>query len=306
MRFSLGLHTDRVDLGDEFIRADSIAAVARAAEKAGFDAVHVTDHPFPADDWMAQGGHHALDPFVPLSAAATATTTLRLMTNIYVLPYRNPFLAAKSVTSLDVLSGGRLILGLASGYLEKEFHALGADFNNRNDLCDDAIRAMKAAWTTAGVTMEGPGYSAQGHTMLPQPIQKPHPPLWVGGNAKRAIRRAVDLCDGWIPMHNPSQFAGIRRSPAIDDADDLKDRISYARDHAAKVGRTAPLEISYGARGTRMFNNPTFDYSRLIDNIHALAEVGITYMTVGLPGESTSEHVETAEKFGDKVISQLG
>lgn len=305
MKFSLGLHTERVDLGNEFVRADSIATVARAAEKAGFDAVHVTDHPFPADDWMAQGGHHALDPFVPLSAAATATTTLRLMTNIFVLPYRNPFLAAKSVTSLDVLSGGRVILGLAAGYLEKEFHALGADFANRNDICDDAIHAMKAAWTTPGLELEGPGYSAQGHTMLPQPIQKPHPPLWVGGNAKRAIRRAVELCDGWIPMHNPKQFAGIRRSAPIEDTNDLQNLIAYANDHAAKVGRKEPLAISYGARGTRMFNNPSFDHGRLLDSINALAEVGVTYMTVGLPGESTMQLAESAEKFGDKIIGEL-
>src|SRR2546425_12340579 len=96
MRCALLLHTQRVELGAEFVSAPAVAETARAAERAGFDAVAVTDHPFPHDEWMGSGGHHALDPFVALSFAAAATARLRLLTFIYVLPYRNPFLSAKA------------------------------------------------------------------------------------------------------------------------------------------------------------------------------------------------------------------
>ena len=306
MKFTAGLPTQRVDLADEFLTMDSVMRLAKAAERAGFDSVSVTDHPFPNDEWMGQGGHHALDPFVPLSFAAAATTKLRLLTSILVLPYRNPFMTAKSVASVDVLSGGRMILGVASGYLQAEFEALGADFENRNDIADEAIRAMKAAWSTPGLTMEGLGFSAKGHTMLPQPVQKPNPPIWVGGNAKRAIRRAVELCDGWIPMANPSSGAWIRRSPAIDSLDDLKSRMDYAQEHAAKVGRTAPLEIVYGLTGARHFNTPGFAMDVMFKKIEELQKLGVTYMSAGLARNTTTEMEETLLAFGEQVISKVG
>ena len=126
MKFSLQLPTDRVEHGDEFTSAGAIAELAEAIAAAGFDACWVTEHPFPSDEWMATGGHHSLDPFVALTAAAVATKTLRLHTNILVLPYRNPFLTAKAAASLDVVSGGRVIVGVAAGYLEGEYAALGA------------------------------------------------------------------------------------------------------------------------------------------------------------------------------------
>ena len=117
MKFSVQLPTDRVEHGDEFTSADAIAEMAEAIERAGFDACWVTEHPFPSDEWMASGGHHSLDPFVALTAAAMVTRRLRLHTNIIVLPYRNPFLTAKSIASLDTVSGGRVIMGVAAGYL---------------------------------------------------------------------------------------------------------------------------------------------------------------------------------------------
>ena len=112
MKFSVQLPTDRVEDGDEYTSSDSIAEMAEAIERAGFDACWVTEHPFPSDEWIASGGHHSLDPFVALTAAAMVTRTLALHTNILVLPYRNPCLTAKSVASLDVVSGGRAIIGV--------------------------------------------------------------------------------------------------------------------------------------------------------------------------------------------------
>ncbi len=129
MKISLGLPTQRVDRPEEFGTGSAVAEMARAAETAGFDAVYVTEHPVPGTAWMRTGGHHAFDPFVALAFAAAATERLRVQTHLCVLPYRNPFLTAKAAASLDALSGGRLILGVGTGYLEVEFEALGVDFD---------------------------------------------------------------------------------------------------------------------------------------------------------------------------------
>ena len=207
MKFSVQLPTDRVEKLEEFAQADAIAEMALAIETAGFDACYVTEHPFPADDWLEANGHHALDPFVSLSAAAMVTRHLRLHTNLIVLPYRNPFLTAKSIASLDALSGGRVIMGIGAGYLEGEYAALGADFANRNDITDDAIKAMQAAWGGKSVRRGGELYEATGNTALPRPIQRPHPPLWVGGNSRIAIRRAARSAQGWSPFPLPAAHA---------------------------------------------------------------------------------------------------
>src|ERR1700722_1632408 len=146
MKISLGLPTQRVDKLDQFVSAEAIAEMSCAAESAGFDAGFVTEHPFPEKGWMDTGGHHALDPFVALSFSAAPTTTKRRLT---------PLLAAKAVASLDVLSGGRVILGAGTGYPEAEFAALGVDFAERNDLTDEAIVAMKAAWSGKPLSLAG-------------------------------------------------------------------------------------------------------------------------------------------------------
>jgi probable F420-dependent oxidoreductase len=246
MRLSLGLETSRADQSDEFVTGEAVAEMARAAEAAGFDAVFVTDHPFPDDAWLAGGGHHALDPLVALAYAAAATTTIGLHTNLFVLAYRNPFLAAKGIASLDRLSGGRVILGIGAGYLEPEFDALGVDFAERNDLTDEAIVMMKRAWSESGVSATGRHFDASaGHTMLPRPVQQPHPPIWIGGNSKRAIRRAVDLADGWMPMPNPAKYATRRRSPALESLEDVKAGIAYAKEYGGSVGRTTPIGVMY-------------------------------------------------------------
>ena len=160
MQFSLQLPTDRMASGDEFVSGPAVAEMATTIEAAGFDACFVTEHPFPSDRWLETGGHHALDPYVALSFAAAATTQLRVQTNIAVLAYRNPFLTAKAVASLDVLSGGRVILGVAAGYLKGEFEALGADFEERNERTDEAIRMIRRAWSEDGIALDGLGFRA--------------------------------------------------------------------------------------------------------------------------------------------------
>ena len=123
-----------------------LAEIGQEIERAGLDACWVTDHPFPVPDATGRG-HPALDPFVLLGYIASATSQLLLHMNALILPYRNPFLAAKAVATLDHLSGGRVLLGVGAGYLREEFAGLGVDYAERHELVDEAIAGLKIAWT---------------------------------------------------------------------------------------------------------------------------------------------------------------
>ena len=123
----------------EFMSRDGVVRVAQAAEAAGFGGMGFTDHPAPSDKWLNSGGHDALDPFVVLAVVGGATSTLRLIPDIVVLPYRNPFIVAKASATLDVLTEGRFVLSVATGYLRSEYRALGVDFDQRNQKFDEAL-----------------------------------------------------------------------------------------------------------------------------------------------------------------------
>ncbi|QXC59640.1 TIGR03619 family F420-dependent LLM class oxidoreductase [Aquihabitans sp. G128] len=280
MRVSLGLPTHRVDQGADLVSGSAIGELSAAAEEAGFGAVYVTEHPFPTTAWLDGGGHHALDPLVALSFAAAATRTIRLHTNLFVAAYRNPFLAAKGLSTLDVLSGGRLVVGVGAGYLEGEYDALGGAFATRNDDTDAALAAWRAAWTGESVVAEGDGWRAPGNTMLPRPAQQPGPPIWIGGNSKRAIRRAVELADGWSPFPTSPAVATATRTAALRTPEDLAGRLDYAREHAASIGRTGPFDVAFIPRGLRMGAGEPVDADAVVASCAALAAVGVNWITV--------------------------
>ena len=304
MHVSYGLPTHRIDCGEEFLAPGAIGELSAAAEAAGFAAVYTTEHPFPGDEWLAHGGHHALDPLVALSFAAAATSRILLHTNLFVPAYRNPFLAAKGIATLDVLSGGRTIIGLGAGYLEAEFDALGADFTGRNDRMDEALAAMEAAWSGESVTFSGTGYRAAGNTMLPRPRQRPRPPLWIGGNSRRAIRRAVESADGWCPFPTPAKYATRTRTAPLESAADLAVALDYARGHAASVGRTEPLTVCFIPDGLSMGARPV-DEDRVITSIRELESIGVTWVSVALPGDTRVDQLAAIERFGTGVLGHL-
>jgi probable F420-dependent oxidoreductase len=274
VRFSVGLPVDQVQDQDEFVTGDAIMQMAAAAEAAGFDACYVTDHPAADDQWLTGGGHHALEPFVALAFAAASTSTLRLQTHVYVAAYRNPFLAAKGVATLDALSGGRVLLGVAAGYLRPEFGALGVDFDERNELLDECITVMRRVWTEDSVAAEGRHFKARSVTMRPRPVSRPYPPIWIGGNSNRALRRAVELGEGWVPFPNPARAAKATKTPAIATLDDLVARLERARIHAEEIGRTAPLDICFAPF---RLDDPPQDYEA----------AGVTWLAVQFDGVTT-------------------
>ncbi len=303
MLISLGLPTDRLPASPALATADAIATVSHRAEVAGYDAVFVTDHPFPPAKWLARGGHHSLDPFIALSFAAAATTTIRLQTNLLILGYRNPFLAAHSIASLDSLSGGRMIVGVGAGYLEPEFAALGASYEDRGERADDALAAMKAAWTGEPVTLSGAGFDAAANVIQPLPAQRPHPPLLVGGNSKAAIRRAVIAADGWVPMPSPASAARLLQTPGIESINDLRARITLARAMSDEVGRATPLQIWFTPWGLSGFGSTGWDPLRLRDELGELDAEGVNGVTITLPGTDLDEFSRSLDTFAADIIS---
>lgn len=295
--FSLELPTQRVEAVDEFVTADAIADIARAAEASGFAAVHVTDHPAPDAKWLDHGGHHALDPFVALAFAAAATTDVKLLTNVYIAAYRNPFLGAKSIQSLATLSNGRLILGTAAGYLKPEFKALGVDFDNRGALLDEALDVLDKVLTGEDIAYDGTSFAARGVRLRPLPATKT--PVWVGGNSKPAVRRAVSRAQGWAPF-NTFGYAAASRTAEISTIDELKLAIDWAKQYAAEIGRTATLDVCFSA-------GSLLDDSKSADERHAaidrLKAAGVTWLTIAPAGTDRAEYIERSRAFAAEFIT---
>ncbi|MDX6646942.1 MAG: hypothetical protein QOK40_2669 [Miltoncostaeaceae bacterium] len=183
-----------------------VAAAARAAEAAGADDLWVSDHLLlPAGSSSPPERFH--DPLVVLTWAAAVTERAGLGTSVLVAPYRHPVVLAKALASLDSLSNGRVICGIGSGWLEREFEALGAPFRERGARTDETIRCCRALWSGAD-SFEGRWTRIDGMRLSPLPARAGGPPVWVGGNADAGIRRAVALGDGWhTTVASPERLA---------------------------------------------------------------------------------------------------
>jgi len=304
MKFSLALPIDHVQYGAEFIGPDAIREMSVAAEAMGFDALNVTDHPAPTANWMKHGGHHAQDPFVMLAMVAAHTKKIRLHTYLLVIPYRNPFVAARSIASLDAFSGGRFLMSAGVGYLKGEFKTLNVDFEKRQEIFDETIAAMIAAWASEEFTFEGEFFRAGGNVIQPSPVQKPHPPIWIGGNAKRSIRRAVDYGDGWSPMFGGGPgLAQTARTAEIATVEDLTERVQYMRDYAAEVGRTRPLDLCVSPPVSP--HNPSATMSDVVDGIGKMVDLGANWCSLSAGGETRAAWLKNIERLSKEVVEKV-
>jgi probable F420-dependent oxidoreductase len=284
-----------------FLTQEAVARISRAAEEAGFSAVAVTEHPIPFDPWLEGGGHDALDPFVALSFAAAATTRLRLLTNLTVVPYRNPFMLAKAAATLDRLSNGRLILGCGTGYLKEEFDALGVDFEERNALFDESLEVLRKTWTAKSVTHRGLHFDAVGNTANPAPAQA-QIPIWIGGNSKRSRRRAAEKAEGWMPIPNPRALGGRRRTVHVDNLDDLREIHAYLVDHAREIGRETPIDVLFPAIGG--VSKQGLDFEAHFAHLDELAEIGVTWTLAPVGGRSVEALEAAIGEYGQRVIDR--
>ena len=304
MRFALGIPMMHRGEDHAFLDGEAVAEYARAAEAAGFDAVTITEHPIPGDKWLSGGGHHSMDPFVALAFAAAVTTRIRFITNLTVVPYRNPFLLAKSVATLDRLSGGRLTLGTGTGYLKPEYAALGVDFDERNELFDESIAVMRTTWTGEVVDHEGRHFSARGVRALPKPAQDPVP-IWIGGNSKLTRRRVAESAQGWMPMPNPPAMARAVRSPELGSNADLAEMLQYLRDHAAAVGRTEPIDIMFMSSAGGRPGDPDFDPQARLDDLAEQTDLGVTWNGMNGHEGTRQQAFDALHQFSDTVIAKL-
>ena len=235
---------------------DSLAAAARRAEAAGFDSVWAGEHivlPDPqAPPSPMKPDDPALDCLLALTWAAAHTTTVRLATGIVILPQRNPVVLAKQVASLDVLSGGRVMLGIGAGYLQPEFRAVGANFDQRGAVTDEFVAAMQALWYDEKPEFHGRFADFAGINAYPRPLQRPLP-LIVGGHTPPAFRRAVARAHGWYGY-------GLRPEQAAEALSGLR----AAADHTERPAELGELEISVTPRGTLTAESAT-----------AFAELGV-------------------------------
>jgi probable F420-dependent oxidoreductase len=294
MKISVVLPIDHIQYGQEFIGKEAVIELAQAAEAAGYDACAVTDHPAPSAEWLDSGGHYAQDPFVMLAMAAAVTQRIMLQTFLMILPYRNPFIMARGIASLDVSSGGRVIMAVGAGYLKSEFKALGVDFDSRNETSDEALQAMITAWTNDEFSFEGTRFSARRNRILPRPLQQPHPPIWVGGNSHRAIRRAVDYCQGWIPFYAPTGRAQRTRTAEIGGIEDYKARLDYMRDYARQAGKPMPQDLS-----APIFTawDPEHDNAGFHEGIARCRDLGANWIVTTIPGTTRAGWIDNANRL---------
>ena len=226
---------------DYAIRVDDLA---RAAEERGFESLWLPEHthipasrrtPWPGGADLPQEYWHTHDLFVALATAAAVTRTLKIASGICLLIERDPITTAKEVASLDFLSNGRFIFGIGGGWNAEEMANHGTNFKRRWKLLRERVEAMKKIWTEDNAEYNGELVNFDPVWSWPKPVQKPHPPILLGGHTPKALQRVVNYCDGWMPI-------GVRAGNIIESITDLRRR-------AEQAGRD-PKSISVTICGT--------------------------------------------------------
>ena len=273
-------------------------ALAVRAEALGLDGVFVPDHILAKPATTQHYGGHWPDPFALLAYLAGRTRRIRLGASVIVLPYRSALVAAKAAATVDQASGGRFIFGVGVGWDEAEFVDLRLPFRERGRLSNDYLRAIKAAWASDVPAYEGPYTSFAGATFSPRPVQRPHPPIWVGGSpggvSAPALRRCAELGDAWHPL-----------SLSLDD---IEQGWATVRDLAAKSGRRDalglaprnPLDLTDAPKGS---GRAAFQGSvaEVASDIRRVGALGAAWMTFDLPRAGVPAMVRAMERLAGEV-----
>lgn len=266
---------------------ETAARVAKASETAGFESVWTAEHVVLPDPQVPPSPvgpkTPILDPAVALAHLAGHTERLRLATGIVILPQRNPLVLAKELASVDVVSGGRLVFGFAAGYLEPEFRALGAPFEERGARCDEHLEAILALWTQESPRFRGPTVAFEGIDAHPRPVQRPHPPLVVGGQSPPAYRRAARYGHGWYGF--------------LTDLDATRAAIAglaKARERVERPAHLGPIEVS-------VTPPPSLD----LDTARRYRDLGVERLVL-LPLAADAEGlVAFVEQAGEALVRKL-
>jgi probable F420-dependent oxidoreductase len=294
MRFGIWLPTCRHLATPEIIRTAAVRA-----EALGYDSVWVSDHVVVPRANVANFGTTIFDPLVTLGVVAGATRRVRLGTTVLIVPYRHAVVAAKMIASLDALSDGRVIVGVGAGWVAAESAMLGVPFAERGPMTDEYLRAMQELWTSPAPSFSGKYVQFRDLHFEPRPIQVPHPPIWVGGHSKAALRRTVELGAAWHPINRApgelragvaelarlSRARGRATPPALTLRNDVRNQ---------RAGETAPASAH---AGRVIAGEP----AAVVDQIAELAACGVEELVLELLAADGPELDAQMVAFAERV-----
>lgn len=300
---------------------EALETLVRRGETLGFASVMIADHVvFPAVihskypytvNGVFPGGGDALEQLALMAFIAGKTTALRLVTSVMILPHRNPVVTAKTLATIDVLSRGRVTVGVGVGWLREEFQALGApDFDRRGAVSDEYLRIFKVLWTQSPASFAGKFYRFEAVRCLPQPVQKPHPPIWIGGHSRAALRRVARFGDGWHPVGaNPAvPLTPAELRPLLDELHRLTE--GEGRDPSAlTISYKAPVYDAGrpGAEASGAERRPfSGNAERVAEDIATYARLGVRELIFDFRSETLAESLERMERFAAMVRPAAG
>jgi len=301
--------------------AADITRIAIAGESLGYDYLTFSDHvvipkdistKYPYSDTGefpsgAGGARH--EQLIEVAYIAAKTTRIRLVTSVMVVPHRPALLAAKQLSTIDVLSGGRLTLGIGAGWLKEEIEALGSPYAERGAVTDEYLAAFRELWTAKSPSFAGKYVAFDNFDFEPKPIQQPGPPIWVGGESGPALRRTARIGDAWYPIGtNPSfpldslkrldaGIAKLRKLTTEAGRDPAAVTVAY---RIQKYGPTVPATAGDGER--RLFAGTPTD---IITDLRALHSLGVSHVDVGFSAQTTDGAIAELKAFRDAVISRV-
>ena len=298
--------------------ATNTRMIAAKAEEVGLSYVSIADHIFPPFDekdaypYTADGSTpwddsgNVLECLTLASYIAGATRKLRLVTGVMVVPLRNPLVTAKVLASIDVLSDGRLVVGCGTGWEREEFEVLGAPpFAKRGAAVDEYLEVFRELWTSDTPAYDGEFVRVNGFPFQPKPVQKPHPPLWIGGESPAAIRRAARLGDGWYPIIN-------NRYHPLDTLERYAAGVNALRTACHHAGRDFNrLELglvvfNYNIGGTRHGRAFTGSYGDIVDDLKRYRDAGLHHAMIRLARHATLEQtLASMGAFADNVMARM-
>ena len=271
---------------EQAVGGPELIEAARTAERAGFAYVSCSDHVAVPVSRAGGMGATWFDAGSTLAFVAGATSRIRLLSHVLVLPYRHPLVVAKQYGTLDRLSGGRVILGVGSGHLKPEFRSLGADYARRGVLSNEYLQAIAAAWEQEVARFAGETVAFRDVMVWPRPVQQPRPCIWVGGNSRAALRRAARLADGWVPWDiTPEAYASA---------------VAYARQERAAAGRPAAFALV-----APLAVDADMSAAAVIEAATRWRGAGATVLHLGVVADSHAAYLARLEWLGGEVMPHL-
>ena len=302
---------------------ERLGILARKGEEFGFDSLLTGDHilvprtinsPYPyteTGEFPGAPSGESMEQLTLLAFLAGQTSKIRLVTSVIIVPHRNPLVAAKALATLDVLSQGRLVVGVGVGWMREEFEALGLPpFEERGAVTDEYIRVFKEVWTEDNPSYSGKYVSFDNISFLPKPVQKPHPPIWVGGESRPALRRTAELANGWYPLGSNPTFP-------MGTPEQLKDGLERLASYARMFDRDpAEIEIIYRTHQFQLEKNASSNGDRLpfvgdagqiAGDIHQYQDMGVGSLVLDLlrQTEDLNEVLGRMEQFADQVFPKV-